>query len=131
MKKISALLASLAIIIGLATPLSTTLLVHAATQDEVCAGIGVGNGQAGDCNTTTSGPTVNGVIKGTINILSFIIGIAAVVMIIIGGFRYVTAGGDTNAVSGAKSTIIFALVGLVLAAMAQVLVRFVLSKAIA
>ncbi len=51
-------------------------------------------------------------------------------MIIIGGFRYVTSGGDSNSVSGAKNTIIYALVGLIIVAVAQVLVQYTVNNAV-
>jgi hypothetical protein len=51
-------------------------------------------------------------------------------MIIYGGFRYVTSGGNDASVSGAKNTIIYALIGLVIVALAQVIVHFVLAKAL-
>ena len=71
---------------------------------------------------------INKVIQQVINILSIIVGVIAVIMIIIGGLRYITSGGDSNNISGAKNTIIYAVIGLVVVAMAQVIVRFVLSK---
>ncbi len=58
-----------------------------------------------------------------------VIGIVAVVMIMVGGFKYVTAGGDSSNITSAKHTIIYALIGLVIVAMAQFLVQFVLDKA--
>ena len=48
-------------------------------------------------------------------------------MIIISGFKYVTAGGDSAKVGSAKNTLIYALVGLVIAALAQFIVHFVFS----
>jgi hypothetical protein len=52
----------------------------------------------------------------------------AVVMIIIGGLKYITSGGDSGNVTGAKNTILYAIIGLVIVALAQFIVRFVLSK---
>ena len=49
-------------------------------------------------------------------------------MIVIGGFRYVISSGNDQAVSGAKNTIIFALVGLVIVALAQFIVHFVIGN---
>jgi hypothetical protein len=57
-----------------------------------------------------------------------VVGVIAVIMIIIGGLKYVTSGGDSSAVGSAKNTIIYALVGLVVVALAQALVKFVLAK---
>jgi hypothetical protein len=49
-------------------------------------------------------------------------------MVIIGGFRYIVSNGDSNGVSGAKNTILYAIVGLVIVLFAQVIVRFVLTR---
>jgi hypothetical protein len=73
---------------------------------------------------------VNDLIRQIINIFSVIVGAVAVVMIIVGGFRYVTSGGDSGKVGSAKNTILYALIGLVIVALAQVIVKFVLSKTV-
>jgi hypothetical protein len=72
---------------------------------------------------------LNDVITNIVNVLSVIVGIVAVIMIIIGGFRYITSGGDSGNVSGAKNTILYAIVGLVIVALAQFIVRYVLNQA--
>jgi len=100
--------------------------VYAATKDDVCAGVSL---TGGSCDEPASGePTVQDTIETAINILSFVVGIAAVIMIIIGGFRYITSGGESSSVSGAKDTILYAVIGLVIVAMAQAIVRFVLVR---
>ena len=65
-------------------------------------------------------------IKNAVNLLSWVIGIVSVLMIMFGGFKYVTSGGDSSGVASAKSTIIYAVIGLVVAVLAQILVRFVI-----
>ncbi len=72
--------------------------------------------------------SLNNVIETIINLLSVIIGIIAVIMIIIGGAKFITAGGDSGKVSSAKTTVLYAIVGLIIVALAQVIVRFVLSQ---
>jgi hypothetical protein len=72
--------------------------------------------------------SVNNVITNGINIFSAIVGVVAVVMMIFGGFRYITAGGDSGKINSAQQTIIYAVVGLVVVALAQIIVRFVLSE---
>lgn len=67
-------------------------------------------------------------IKSVLNILSTIVSIAAIIIIIIAGLRYVTSGGDSNGISSAKNTLIYAIVGLVIVALAQAIVHFVLTK---
>ena len=49
-------------------------------------------------------------------------------MIIVGGFRYITSGGNDTSVTSAKNTILYAIIGLVVVALAQLIVRFTLSK---
>lgn len=71
---------------------------------------------------------INDIITDIVNIFSVIVGIVSVIMIIYGGFRYVTSGGDAGSVSNAKNTIIYALIGLVVVALAQFIVQFVLDK---
>jgi cytochrome bd-type quinol oxidase subunit 2 len=78
------------------------------------------------CTSGTSG--INTLLGNIINIFSLIVGAIAVIMIIVGGLRYVISSGNDQAVSGAKNTIIFALVGLVIVALAQFLVHFVIGN---
>lgn len=59
------------------------------------------------------------------NILLFLIGAVSVVMLIIGGIRYVVSGGDQGAVTSAKNTILYAIIGIVVAFLAFAAVRFV------
>ncbi len=71
---------------------------------------------------------LTGFINKVVDILIFLIGAISVIMIIVGGIRYVVSGGDSNAVTGAKNTILYAIVGLVVAIMAYAIVNFVLSS---
>lgn len=70
----------------------------------------------------------NGIITKAVELLSFVIGFAAVVMIVIGGFKYVLSAGDPNSVNSAKNTILYAVIGLVIAALAQAIIIFVVNK---
>lgn len=84
----------------------------------------------GECPAGESTTRLSGIIKTVINILSVVVGVVAVIMIIFGGLKYITSGGDSSNVSSAKNTIIYAIVGLVIVALAQFIVRFVLEKSI-
>jgi hypothetical protein len=81
-----------------------------------------------DCGNGT-GMDVPALVKAIINLLSVLVGAVSVIMIIIGGFRYVVSNGDSNGVSGAKNTILYAIVGLVIVLFAQVIVAFVIDRA--
>ena len=59
------------------------------------------------------------------NTLLFLVGVISVIMLIIGGIRYVISGGDQNAVTGAKNTILYAVIGIVVAFLAFAAVKFV------
>jgi hypothetical protein len=66
-----------------------------------------------------------GIVTTVINVLLLIVGILCVVMIIFGGIRYTTSAGDKGRIDGAKSTLIYAIVGLVVAIVAYALVNWV------
>ena len=69
----------------------------------------------------------NGVFKQVTNTILYIVGIIAVIMLIIGGIRYVTSGGDAKKVTDAKNTVLYAIIGLVVAFLAFAIVNFVIS----
>lgn len=79
-----------------------------------------------DCTAGTT--EIDTVIKMVVDILSVTIGVIAVIMIIFAGFKYITSGGDGQKVANAKSTMVFAIIGLIVAALAQLIVWFVLGK---
>jgi hypothetical protein len=96
-------------------------LCHGAQDLDVTAGQ-----QA--CTPGSTGNSVSDLVKKIINILSVVVGVVAVIMIIIAGFRYITSGGKQESVTAAKNTILYAIIGLVIVALAQIIVRFVLTK---
>lgn len=86
------------------------------------------NDSAGVPDSANPGKNINDTIRSLVNILTAIVGIAAVIMIIVGGFRYITSGSSPEGAKGAKNTILYAIIGLVIVALAQVVVHFVLNK---
>lgn len=78
--------------------------------------------------TAEAAGDVDTIITTVINIFSLVVGVVSVIMIIIGGLKYITSGGDSGNVSGAKNTILYAIIGLVIVALAQVIVKFVLGR---
>lgn len=93
-------------------------------QQEICNGIT-------GTNTCSDGTAqLNQLITAGINILSSVIGIAAVVVLMISGLRFITANGDPAKVTAAKNGIMYALIGLAVVALAQLLVHYVLNVAI-
>jgi hypothetical protein len=120
MKKLKLTITTL--VLGLSLFVPATVL--AQTKTAICEGVGKTSGSAG-CAGDSS---LDGIIATVINIMSMVVGVIAVIMIIIGGIKYVTSSGDSNNVNSAKNTILYAIVGLVVVALAQVIVRFVLGK---
>lgn len=68
-----------------------------------------------------------GVFKKITNTILYIVGIMAVIMLIIGGIKYVISGGDAKKVTDAKNTVLYAIIGLVVAFLAFAIVNFVIS----
>lgn len=119
MKTIKTILASLALMIGvLGSPLVLSATVHADNASQAQGGVTSIQGN----NTTELMPF----IKKVINILLFLLGAIAVLMIIYGGIRYVVSGGDSSQTKAARDTILYAVIGLVVALMAFAIVNFVL-----
>jgi hypothetical protein len=81
-----------------------------------------GNGQA----STLFGNA--GIFSTITNVLLFILGAISVIMIIIGGLRYVISGGNTANVTAAKNTILYAIVGVVIALLSYAIINFVLGS---
>ncbi|MCA9332572.1 hypothetical protein KDA00_01720 [Candidatus Saccharibacteria bacterium] len=131
LKRIKNLLLSstlLASILVPAVPVAVT--VAAADIDaSLCAGANLSaDGSCDDASIEEATSSVNSIMSTVINIFSLIVGVVSVIMIIIGGLKYITSGGDSGNVTGAKNTILYAIIGLVIVALAQIIVRFVLAK---
>lgn len=135
-RRIAILLSAVSLALGLATvcasPISLALdcsnpSALSASQQLECGA----NGASGQANANPSDATsnVNHTITRLINLLSVIVGVVAVIMVIVAGFRYITSGGKQESVTSAKNTLLYAVIGLVIVALAQVIVRFVLTQA--
>ena len=69
-----------------------------------------------------------GALTTIVNALLFIIGFLSVIMLIFGGLRYIISGGNAAAVTTAKNTILYAIVGLIIAIFAYAIVNFVIGS---
>jgi hypothetical protein len=88
-----------------------------------------GDASGGGCASAPKDqPSLREIIAKVINVISSLVAVVSVIMIMIGGFRYVTSAGDSSRVEAAKKTITNALIGLVIAFFAQVIVRYVISQ---
>jgi len=112
--------------IGLGVALIATP-VSALGEGGAPAGV---NAARGD-NTPTN--LINGdtsIVKRGINIMLFGVGVLSVIMLIFGGFRYVVSSGNKDAVTSAKNTILYAVIGLLVALFAYAIIQFVLNTVI-
>lgn len=96
--------------------------------NDACRNPGTGNSAA--CDRGSRYPLLgnDGIIARATNLVAIVSGVAAVIVIIVAGLNFVTAGGDSNKVSTARKTIIFAVAGLVLIALARTIIVFVVSR---
>ena len=69
----------------------------------------------------------NGVFTRITNTALLIIGLVSVVMLLYGGLRYIISGGDNKKVTDAKNTVLYAIIGLIIAILAYAIVNFVLN----
>ena len=67
-------------------------------------------------------------VKNGLNMAFFILGMLSVVMLIIGGFKFVASNGDSSIINSAKNTILYAIVGLAVALLAYAIVNFVINR---
>ncbi len=135
LKKFKALGITLGLLSLVAVPVLVTSSASAEVssnfiQQQLCNGSSGQTDAAAAADCTDGGGTggLDSILRKIIQIFSVIVGFVAVVMIIVGGIKYITSGGDSGNVSGAKNTIIYAIIGLIIVALAQVLVHYVLKN---
>lgn len=92
--------------------------------DDSCTGA---NAKTAVCNAKDN-DNAGKLIRDIINLLLFAIGIIAVIMIIVGGIRYTVSNGDASNIKSAKDTILYAVIGLVVALLAYAIVNFVVAR---
>ncbi len=130
-ERIKKLITSLSVASLFLVPIMAPVAVHAAAdiKGNLCSGADLSvDGTCDDPGGDVAKTTVNNLLTNIINIFSLIVGVVAVIMIIIGGLKYITSGGESSNITGAKNTILYAVIGLVVVALAQFIVKFVLAK---
>jgi hypothetical protein len=131
LKKIKELCISLGVFSLVAVPIMVPAVASASIVDDLCSGSNLKTEAGGDvssCDDGDSNGNIDTILRKVIQIFSVIVGFVAVIMIIVGGIKYITSGGDSGNISGAKNTIIYAVIGLIIVALAQVLVHYVLKN---
>jgi cytochrome bd-type quinol oxidase subunit 2 len=115
-------------------PAAVPIAVYAEETPDIGGNLACGSTlkteTGGDCNEEldTGSGRIQNIVTTIVNIFSIVVGIVAVIMIVVGGFKYITSGGDSGNITSAKNTIVYAVIGLVIVALAQFLVQFVLKQ---
>ena len=102
--------------------------VYAVGDCDTSSGISGGANCAQGSNTPTDLFGQGGMFQTITDVLLFIIGAIAVIMLIVGGIRYTVSGGDSNSITAAKNTIRYAIVGIIVAILAYAVVHWVISS---
>lgn len=124
-KKLQTVVASLLLATGVGITVLTPATYAAncnSAADCIQDGLDATGGKAS--SKTNPGDIIQLIVK----ILLYIIGAISVIMIIIGGIRYTISQGDSTAITAAKNTILYAVIGLIVAIFAYAIVDFVVSR---
>lgn len=108
------ILAAVVVTVGLTSSVSAMTLKEGAEAAR-CDG----------CPSNLFGET--GIFRQITSTILYIVGIIAVIMLIWGGIRYVVSGGDAKKVTDAKNTVLYAIIGLIVAFLAFAIVNFVIN----
>lgn len=125
MRRVCLLLSLLVLLGGLMAPVPAL----AAGAADVCTG-GAASESAFCKDQTTENPLTgpNGVLLKVVQLIAVLAGIAAIIVIVVSGLQFVLSSGDPAKTQAAKSTLVYALVGLVVIALSGTIVSFVLSR---
>lgn len=131
---IKKIMTSALVVLGL---VSVTALAGATPTYAFDQGLGDGakaaqgkdqQGDAGCLFGTESGCSGQGIFKTVTNVMLFLIGAVSVIMLIIGGFKYTTSNGDQAQVTSAKNTIMYSIIGVIVAILAFAVINFVIGS---
>lgn len=120
MKKTIKQLAAVAVVPVVGATMGLNSATAGAQVDEINKGI---NAVGGSNSSATL--QVEEIVLAVVNWLLFAVGVISVIMLIVGGIKYATSAGDSNKVTSAKNTIMYAIIGLAVAVLAFAIVGFV------
>ena len=122
MNKLKLILAGLLVVPTVALAVAPA----ASAESDFTLTNGVSSARGEGVSETASDPQT--LVKQFVNIFLFAVGALSVIMLIWGGIRYTTSAGDSNKVTAAKNTVLYAIVGLVVAILAYAIVNMVIGK---
>ena len=121
MNKLKTIIAGLLIV-----PTIALAVAPAANATDFTLKGGIDSAQGEGVDKVNSSP--ESLVKQFVNIFLFAVGALSVIMLIWGGIRYTTSSGDSNKVTAAKNTVLYAIVGLVVSILAWAIVNMVIDK---
>ncbi len=122
---------------------ASSLMALFVTMNLVALPAAVSTVSAASCDTTTITGGANcanpgttskglfdqgGIFQSVVHIIIFLVGAIAVIMLIVGGIRFVVSGGNEQAVTAARHTILYAVIGIIVAILAFAIVDFVIKQ---
>ena len=108
-------------LLGVFTP-----AVSAANGINICSD---GNENSVYCQNKDKGKDqVNGIIKTIVEVLLTAVGAISIIMIVIGGIMFALSSGDAQKAAKARSTVLYAVVGLAVSLFASAIVNFVFNR---
>ena len=122
MNKLKLILAGLLVVPTVALAVAPA----ASAEGNLTLNSGVDSAQGEGVGQVSTDP--ESLVKKFVNIFLFAVGALSVIMLIWGGIRYTTSAGDSNKVQAAKNTVLYAIVGLVVAILAYAIVKMVIDK---
>ena len=122
MKKTIKQLAAVAVVPVVGATMGLNSTTAGAQVDEINRGL---NAVGGSNSSATL--QVDEIVLAVVNWLLFAVGVISVIMLIVGGIKYATSAGDSNKVTSAKNTIMYAIIGLAVAVLAFAIVGFVMN----
>jgi hypothetical protein cdiviTM7_00627 len=122
MNKLKLILAGLLVVPTVALAVAPA----ASAEGNLTLNSGVDSAQGEGVGQVSTDP--ESLVKKFVNIFLFAVGALSVIMLIWGGIRYTTSAGDSNKVQAAKNTVLYAIVGLVVAILAYAIVNMVIDK---
>lgn len=126
MKKLKLFITSLVALFSLSPAFAPVAVLAQANQ--INCGIEGDFSKECENNAPTEDTTVTDTVQNAIRLFQVVVGLIAVFMIIFGGLKYITSGGNDGGIKSAKNTLLYAVVGLVIVLIAEGVVRFVLTR---
>lgn len=128
---LSGWLGRVAVLLALALSLASlapTQFAAADVLDQACQGAGANSSTCKSRSTTNPVVGSGGVLTRVVDILGVVAGVMAIIVIIFGGIKYITSGGDPGKTANAKNTIIYGIIGLLVVIFARIMVGIVVSR---